>query len=187
MSKLSSVLPGEAPTSPIMAAGSNCDCEFMRDGDADLGGSTVYLEASLSLSRILCLLFFVSLWGSCHWVLSDGHSSCWGWLSGAFRFALPQQRLAETQKCGRWGKHQNQTVSQSMKQELDKGNGYLFEKRSLPRRTRRVTRRRGEGEDEEEEGGGAERNRSLMDPSPRPDWGLFMGICQGRTIEGDSS
>ena len=68
-----------------------------------------------------------------------------------------------------------------MKQQLE-GNGY-FEKRSLPRRTRRETRRRGEGEDEEEEeGGGAERNRSLKAPSPRPGWGLFMDICQGRAI-----
>lgn len=74
-----------------------------------------------------------------------------------------------------------------MKEQLDRGNGYLFEKRSLPRRTRRETRRLGEGEDEEEEGGGPERNRSLMAPSPRPDWGLFMDICQGRAIEGDSS
>lgn len=77
-------------------------------------------------------------------------------------------------------------MSRSMKQELGMGNDYLFEKRSLPRRTRRETRRRGEGEEEEEEGGGAERNRSLMAPSPRPDC-VFMGICQGRTIEADSS
>jgi len=34
MSKLSSVLPGEAPFRPIMMAGSKC-CEFMRDDDED--------------------------------------------------------------------------------------------------------------------------------------------------------
>jgi hypothetical protein len=28
-------------------------------------------------------------------------------VSGAFRFALPQQRLAETQKCERWRKNQD--------------------------------------------------------------------------------
>lgn len=69
MSKLSSVLPGEAPASPIMVAGSNCDCEFMRDGDAGLGGSTEYLRVSLRLSRVLCplsLCFFgVFVIGSC--------------------------------------------------------------------------------------------------------------------------
>lgn len=72
--------------------------------------------------------------------------------------------------------------------EATGGNGY-FEKKSLPRRTRRETRRRGEGEDEEEgeEGGGAERNRSLKAPSPRPDWRLFMDIGQGRAMERDSS
>lgn len=100
MSKLSSVLPGEAPTSPIMAAGSNCDCVFMRDGDVDLGGSTEYLWASLGLSRVLCPLFFVSFSRSCRWVLSDGSPLCWGWLSGAFRFALPQQRLRVRVKDG---------------------------------------------------------------------------------------
>lgn len=93
MSKLSSVLPGEAPTSPIMAAGSNCDCEFMRDGDADLGGSTEYLWAKFGLSRVLCPLLFVCFSRSCHLVLSDNSPSCWGWLSGAFGFASPQQRL----------------------------------------------------------------------------------------------
>lgn len=44
MSKLSSVLPGEAPAKPIMVAGSKC-CELMWDGDEDgrLEGSTVCL------------------------------------------------------------------------------------------------------------------------------------------------
>lgn len=64
MSKLSSVLPGEAPASPIIVAGSKGDCECMRDGDGDvglgLGGSTVNLWAKvLSLSWVLSS--FVSL------------------------------------------------------------------------------------------------------------------------------
>lgn len=117
MSKLSSVLPGEAPASPIMTAGSNCDCEFMRDGDADLGGSTEYLWASFGLSRVLCPLFFVCFSRSCHWVLSDGSPSCWGWLSGAFEFALPQQRLNVKD-----GKVKPQRKKARIKQQLDRGD-----------------------------------------------------------------
>lgn len=64
MSKLSSVLPGEAQASPIIVAGSKCDCEFMRDCDGDvglgLGGSTVYLWAKvLVLAGSFVLLFLV--------------------------------------------------------------------------------------------------------------------------------
>lgn len=53
------------------------------------------------------------------------------------------------------------------------GRDCYLKKISLPRRTRRDTRRR-EGEVGE---GGAERNRSLMVPSPPRDWGLLMDIC----------
>lgn len=70
MSKLSSVLPGEALASPIIVAGSKWDCEFMRDGDGDgdvclgLGGSAVYLWAKvLVLAGSLVLLFLCFLWG----------------------------------------------------------------------------------------------------------------------------
>lgn len=52
------------------------------------------------------------------------------------------------------------------------GRDCYLEKISLPRRTRRDTRRR-----EVEVEGGAERNRSLMVPSPPRDWGLLMDIC----------
>lgn len=93
MSKLSSVLPGEAPASPIIVAGSKCDCEFMRDGDGDvglgLGGSTVYLWAKgLVLAGSFVLLFLCFLWV----VFVIGFfvrqpPSCWGWISGAFGIA----------------------------------------------------------------------------------------------------
>ena len=68
MSKLSSVLPGEAQASPIIVAGSKCDCEVMRDCDGDVGlgrgGSMVYLWAKV-LVLAGSFVSFVScfLWG----------------------------------------------------------------------------------------------------------------------------
>lgn len=62
----------------------------MRDGDADLGGSTVYLRAILGLSRVLCSLSFVFLaWGSCHWDLSDGLLRVGVGLAGHFNSPCP--------------------------------------------------------------------------------------------------
>lgn len=57
---------------------------------------------------------------------------------------------------------------------MDREGSYLFKKRSLPRRTRSESRFR---EERGAEGEGEERNKSLIAPSPLPDWGLFMDIC----------
>lgn len=66
--------------------------------------------------------------------------------------------------------------------ETWEGGRYLFEKRSLPRRTRIDTRRREEERVGDGGGAGAERNKSLMAPSPRPDGDLFRVIGQSKAI-----
>jgi hypothetical protein len=166
MSKLSFGLPGEAPARPIMVAGSNCGWEFMGCGGEDdegevevdvefrvcsLGGSTCLLsfdKASFSSCSFFFFSFFFGAW-------FRGRASFPGFCDSSGVELRP--RIEGTGGAG------------GMKAR--KGRCY-FEKISLPRRTRRDTRRR---EGEIGEGGGEERNRSLMAPSPR-DWGLLIDI-----------
>lgn len=144
---------------PIIVAGSKCGVEFMPDVDGCLGGSTGCLCS-------IMLLAWISLFFFSRFRLRGSSFDTPSW------FQVMRFRTAPG------GTFATKRVREGRRGEGGAGigrGGYLFEKRSLPRRTRRDTRCREEGATEEAEG--VERNRSLMGPSPLLRRGFFKDIC----------